>query len=326
MNHRGPALAAVAAALIAVVSAGPATAPAAAAPVLGGSIEIPCAASVLRQSASWYLPEGDPRGLVWVQHGFARNSDNVASLARTLSDSGYLVFAPSLPFFDLAGCTLQNLGDNTPFLDAIATLFATAGDPAGALSRSLSDAAARQGVTPPAIPANFVFVGHSAGGEAVEYVAHSLHVRHPETWDHLRGVVLLDPVKSFLGANTDRALTDLDDTDLPILAISAPPSLCNNFGTGTTALQTLLHRPFLGVRLPAGTHTDAEGTSSDALGEALCGTPDATNIDTVELLTAGWAGDFFNGATTADFYVAADAAGAEAVAAVPGAVPLHGAP
>ncbi|MGV9410456.1 alpha/beta hydrolase [Nocardia sp. NPDC003693] len=325
MNHRGPALTAVAAALLAAFCAGPGAPAGTAGPVLGGEIAIPCAASQVRQSAEWYLPDGEPRGMVWVQHGFARNSGNVASLARTLSDAGYLVFAPSLPFFDLAGCTLQNLGDNTPFLDEVAELFATAGDPAGPLARSLSDAAARQGVTPPAIPANFVFVGHSAGGEAVEYVAHSLHVRHPATWDHLRGVVLLDPVKSFLGSNTDRALTDLDGTDLPILAISAPPSLCNNFGTGTTALESLLHRPFLGVRLPAGTHTDAEGTSSDALGEAFCGTPDATNIDSVELLTAGWAGDFFAGATTADFYAAATAAGAEAVAAVPGAVPLRGA-
>lgn len=325
MNHRGPALTAVAAALLAALCAGPGAPAGTAGPVLGGEIAIPCAASHVRQSAEWYLPDGEPRGMVWVQHGFARNSGNVASLARTLSDAGYLVFAPSLPFFDLAGCTLQNLGDNTPFLDEVAELFATAGDPAGPLARSLSDAAARQGVTPPAIPANFVFVGHSAGGEAVEYVAHSLHVRHPGTWDHLRGVVLLDPVKSFLGSNTDRALTDLDGTDLPILAISAPPSLCNNFGTGTTALESLLHRPFLGVRLPAGTHTDAEGASSDALGEAFCGTPDATNIDAVELLTAGWAGDFFAGATTADFYAAATAAGAEAVAAVPGAVPLRGA-
>ncbi|MEC3957735.1 alpha/beta hydrolase [Nocardia sp. CDC153] len=293
MSLRGSALTVLAAACVAAVAGiGPAAAESTALP---GTIDLPCAASTLRQSAEWYLPAGAPRGLVWVQHGFARANQNVAALSESLAAAGYLVFAPSLPFMNLAGCTLQNLGDNTPFLDQVARLFATADDPDGPLARSLAAAAADAGHTAPAMPRQFVFLGHSAGAEAVEYVAHRLHTAAPAAWAGLRGLVLLDPVKSFLGNNTDLALADLDPTGLPILTVSGPPSLCNAFGSGTTALQTLLHRPFLGVRLTTGEHTDAEGASSDLLGEMLCGIPQPANITTVQTLATDWTTDFFDG-------------------------------
>ncbi|MQY20911.1 alpha/beta fold hydrolase [Nocardia macrotermitis] len=264
---------------------------------LSGSIDLPCAASVLRQDAAWYLPPGTPRGLVWLQHGFARTATDVADLARTLSAAGYLVFTPTLPFLNAHGCTLQNLGDNTPFLDRVAQLFGTATDPTGPLATALAAAATRTGVTPPAIPHRYVFIGHSAGAEAVEYVAHRLHTTYPATWPNLRGLILLDPVKSFLGANTDTALTDLSPTPLPILTISGPPAPCNNFGTGTTALRTDLHRPLLGVRLTTGEHTDAEGPSTDLLAESLCGTPQPANTTTLQQLAVRWTTQYFAGTT-----------------------------
>ncbi|GAB2514586.1 alpha/beta fold hydrolase [Nocardia heshunensis] len=270
---------------------------------LTGSIDIPCAASTLHQTADWYLPDGSPRALIWLQHGFARDGSKVADLARTLADAGYLVFAPSLPFLDLSGCTLQNLGDNTPFLNHVAELFSTAGDPNGALATSLARAAAAIGRRAPAIPQAAVFIGHSAGAEAVEYVAHRLHASHPDVWPNLRGLILLDPVKSFLGNNTDAALTDLDPSGLPILTVSGPPGLCNNFGSGTTAVQTLLHRPFLGVRLPFGEHTDAEGASSDMVGELACGIPQSANVSALQQLTTRWTDDFL--ANTSDYAEAA---------------------
>ncbi|MGW4246559.1 alpha/beta hydrolase [Nocardia sp. NPDC004722] len=283
------ALTALAAAVLAV----PTVATAAADPVRApGSIDIPCAAATLHQNADWYLPDGTPRALIWLQHGFARDGGKVADLARTLSNAGYLVFAPSLPFFDPSGCTLQNLGHNTAFLDHVAELFATAGDPGGGLAASLAAAAADTGRPVPALPPAAVFIGHSAGAEAVEYVAHRLHASHPDAWANLRGLILLDPVKSFLGNNTDTALTDLDPTGLPILTVSGPPGLCNNFGSGTTALATLLHRRFLGVHLRSGEHTDAEGPSSDALGELACGVPRSANVSALQSLTTRWTDDF----------------------------------
>ncbi|WP_067568509.1 alpha/beta hydrolase [Nocardia acidivorans] len=321
MNLRGSALTVLAA--VCALGAG-GIGPAAASSTLSGTVDIPCAAETLRQSADWYLPAGQPRGLVWVQHGFARSNANVAALAETLTDAGYLVFAPALPFMNPAGCTLQNLGDNTPFLNQVAQLFATAADPTGPLQRSLAAAAGDAGRAVPVMPRELVFIGHSAGAEAVEYVAHRLHTAAPDTWAHLRGLVLLDAVKSFLGNNTDRALADLDATGLPILTIAGPPSLCNSFASGTTALQTLLHRSFIGVRLPAGEHTDAEGASSDGLGELLCGVPQTLNVSALQQLTTAWTADFLDGTRTPGYY--SDGASiAGSLPALPYVQPLHGA-
>ncbi|MCX4096852.1 alpha/beta hydrolase [Nocardia sp. alder85J] len=320
MPLRRSCLIAVAAACL----AGPLAAlPATAAPTaLPGAIDLPCAGATRHQNADWYLPDGVPRGLVWVQHGFARADGNVAALAETLASAGYLVFTPSLPFFDPAGCTLQNLGDNTPFLDQVARLFGTADDPYGPLATALAAAAAQAGRPAPALPQRMVFIGHSAGAEAAEYVAHHLHTDYPARWPDLAGLILLDPVKSFLGNNTDVALTDLDRTPLPILTVAGPPSPCNNFGTGTTAVQTLLHRDFVGVRLPTGVHTDAEGASSDALGELICGTPQSANVSILQHLATDWTADFFDGTTTSIDYPTGTPG---TIPAAAGAQPLRGA-
>ncbi|MBF6331151.1 alpha/beta hydrolase [Nocardia transvalensis] len=321
MALRGPALAVLAACTLALTAA-PATAD-----DLSGTIDIPCAAATLRQSADWYRPSGSPRGLIWLQHGFARSNANMADLARTYADAGYLVFSPSLPFMDLSGCTLQNLGDNTAFLNNLAALFS--GDPAGALSASLT-AALGAALDAAALPQQFVFIGHSAGAEAVEYVAARLHQKYPQAWAGLRGLILLDPVMSFLGDNTYRALTDLDATGLPILTVSGPPSLCNSFGSGTVALQRTLHRPFVGVQFDTGTHTDAEGASSDMLGDILCGAPHPANVKALRTLTLGWLADFFAGTTTPDYYptgdtrTAATPAASGSIPAVPDARVLPG--
>ncbi|MEV5650763.1 alpha/beta hydrolase [Nocardia sp. NPDC052254] len=274
-------------------------APAAAESRLSGTIDLGCATTVLHQPADWYLPTGTPRALIWLQHGFARTADNVAALARSLAGDGYLVFTPSLPAIDPNGCTLQNLGDNTGFLDRIADMFAT-DDPTGRLATALTAAAAATGHPAPELPSRLVFIGHSAGAEAVEYVAHRLHATHPAAWSRLHGLILLDPVKSFLGDNTDTALTDLDPTALPILTISGPPGICNNLASGTTALLTHLHRPFLGVRLTTGEHTDAEGASTDPLAELLCGAPQPGNVAILTHLTTTWTDDFMNGTTSSE--------------------------
>ncbi|WP_194818166.1 alpha/beta hydrolase [Nocardia sp. XZ_19_385] len=293
MTLRRPVLTAVAAALISVTAAAPATATT----QISGSVDIRCATSTLHQDVDWYLPSGKPTAMVWIQHGFARSGPQISALARSFADAGYLVFTPSLPFMQLQGCTLQNLGDNSAFLHNVAELFGTATDPTGALAASLAVAARRTGVPIPELPSDLVFLGHSAGAEAVAFVADRIRSTHPQTFTGLRGVILLDPVKSFLGDNIARALTGLDPTGLPILTISAAPALCNSFGIGTTAVQNQLRRPFVGIRLRDGVHTDAEGASSDPLGTLFCGTPTAVNAGTLSTLALGWTGDFLTGAT-----------------------------
>ncbi|MFE9581513.1 alpha/beta hydrolase [Nocardia sp. NPDC006044] len=298
MNLRGPAVAAIT--LCLALATGPA---ARAEPTTTHeTVAIPCAGTDMAVPVDWRLPVGTPRGLIWLQHGFARSNVNIAGLATAFADAGYLVFTPSLPFLDFAGCTLQNLTGNTEFLGAIANLFASAQNPGSALARSFAAAAAHAGRPELRLPGRYAFVGHSAGGEAVEYVAHRLRTDHPGSSSGLQGLVLLDPVKSFVGDNTDRALTDLDSTSLPILTVSGPPSLCNAFGSGTNAVQSLLHRSYVGIRISTGVHTDAEGTSVDTLGSLLCGTPESVNITTLRTLALGWLGDYFTGTRSADYY------------------------
>jgi len=285
----------------------------------GHTIGIPCRTAVLQQPSDWFIPAGTPKGLIWLQHGFARTNANVSDLATRFAEVGYLVFTPALPFMDLNGCTLQNLTGNREFLNGVADLFATATDPASTLATSLSDALERSGRAPLAMPEQMIFLGHSAGAEAVTYVANRLHTAYPGAWANLRGLILFDPVKSFVDNNTDSSLVDLDRTALPIQAISAAPSWCNNLGTGTTSMQTYLHRPFLGVRITNGSHVDAEGASSDVLGTLLCGVPQAAHVSELDALAVGWADDYLSGATTGSLYP--DAGGQ--VAAAPGAEVLR---
>ncbi|WP_280218243.1 alpha/beta hydrolase [Nocardia neocaledoniensis] len=308
------ALAAVFAAVALLAAAAPARADR-----ISGTIDIPCAADVVRRDAEWHLPVGVPRGLVWLQHGFARGGAHLSDLAADFAERGYLVFAPSLPFLEVRGCTLQNLGDNTGFLGHVAGLFA---DPAGVLAAGLADAARHGGREAPELPADLVFVGHSAGAEAVAYAADQLRRTDADTWHRVRGVVLLDPVPSFLGTNTDRALTGLAVTEVPVLTVAAAPSLCNSFGAGTDAVQAHLRGPFVGVRLPHGVHTDAEGASTDPLGAALCGRPDPRDVATLSTLAVGWTDDFIAGTATPAYYPDPRTG---MVAAAPSAVPLRGA-
>ncbi|MFG2090052.1 hypothetical protein [Spirillospora sp. NPDC048824] len=281
-----------------------ATAPAAAAPAratatrIQTTVEIRCAFTTLDQSADWYFPSGTPEGLVWLQHGFARANDHVADLAGEYASAGYLVFAPTLPSGHIFGCTLQNIGNNTDFLGNVADLFGRASDPDGKLGRSLARAKAEAGRPEVTIPSSMVFSGHSAGGEAVAYVANRVRTDHPAAWTGLRGLVLLDPVKSFIGDNLVTGLDGLDGTGRQIRTISAPDNPCNNGSSGTEAVQSEVHGPFVGVRLTSGDHTDAEGASTDSIGTIACGTPEAGNVAALQTFAVAWARDAFDGTRT----------------------------
>ncbi|MEU5882464.1 hypothetical protein [Spirillospora sp. NPDC047279] len=266
------------------------------------TVDIRCAFTTLKQSADWYFPTGQPQGLIWLQHGFARANDHVRDLAGKYAGAGYLVFSPTLPSAHLLGCTLQNIGNNTDFLNNVADLFGKASDPADKLGRSLAAARSQAGRPEVTMPSRMLFSGHSAGGEAALYVADRVRSTYPGAWSGLRGLVLLDPVKSFIGDNTDASLGRLAGTALPILTVSAPNSTCNNSGSGTAAVQSILRKPFVGVRITSGVHTDAEGASTDSVGTIACGTPQAANVAILQTLAVGWARDGFNGTRTPDYY------------------------
>jgi dienelactone hydrolase len=248
------------------------------------------------------IPAGTPKGLIWVQHGFLRSGSNIADLASKYAAQGYIAFAPTLPTANIYGCTLEDIGNNTDFLENVADLFGQALDASEKLARSFAAAAASAGRSDLTLPADLVLSGHSAGGEAVIYVANRLRTTYPVTWTGLHGLVLLDPVKSFIGDNMESGLQGLDNTTVGILTISAALELCNDFDTGTDEVQSQVHRDFVGVRITTGVHTDAEGATTDIVGELACGFLTDSNVAILQTLAVGWADDFFGGTTTATYY------------------------
>ncbi|MBF6182395.1 alpha/beta hydrolase [Nocardia otitidiscaviarum] len=265
-------------------------------------VEIRCAFRILKQSSDWYFPAGNPKGLLWLQHGFSAANDAMDDTARKFAAQGFLVFAPTLPTSSLLGCTIANLGNNTDFLHNVADLFGKSADPSDKLGRSFADAKAKAGRPELALPTSWVFAGHSAGGEAVPYVAQELRADYPSAFAKLRGVILFDPVKSIIGNNLSSSLNHLSNSTLPVVAVSAPPYSCNRNGSGTAEVLEQLPRPFLGVLVTTASHIDVEASSAPGPDRFACGTPQSKNVDALQRLSVAWAGDFVSGSTTADYY------------------------
>ena len=264
---------------------------------VSGTVPIACASFTYDTPVDWYLPAGTPKGLVWMQHGFTETKADWTELATKAGTQGFAVMATTLPTADLFGCTVQNLGNNTAYLNNVANLFASTSAPLGALSKSWALAANRAGRSGLALPTAFTFIGHSAGGEAVLYVANRLRTAHPTTFAKLKGLVLEDPVKSFAGDNTGASLTGLNGTTLPIYALAGPNSSCNADQSGTKAVSSLLTtRPFHGSLVTTGTHGDVFGGSVPGTVKLACGTPKAADTAAVQKLTLAWTADQLAGA------------------------------
>ncbi|OBH12673.1 alpha/beta hydrolase [Mycobacterium sp. E1747] len=265
--------------------------------------EVACASTIQAIPTTWYFPSTPPLGLVWLQHGFVEGKKVWSAFGPELAANGYLVVATTLSTVNLFGCTVEHLIDNRGFLDNVAEVFAHKDDPHGALATSFAMAAEQAGRPGAPLPDNVVFVGHSAGAEAVEYVAERLHSSYPAAFTRLSGIVSEDGVKSFLGSNTEDALAGLAGTGLPIYATASPHLLCNFFQRGTKAIERYLpDRTFHGVKITTGAHGDAMGPSSPVYENLVCGRPKADNVAAVWGLTRGWIGDMLAGTDTPDFY------------------------
>lgn len=266
------------------------------------TVDVRCQFLTYTVETDWYFPTGTPRALVWLQHGFTESKDDWDETARTLAESGYLTMATTLPTADIFGCTVSNIGNNTPFLNNVASMLAGLGDPTSALGRSHANAASQAGHAGQAMPQKLLMSGHSAGGEAVLYVANRLRTSHTTTFAKLKGLVLADPVKSFIGDNTDAALTGLSASALRVHALAAPPYSCNSDQSGTQAVIAKLPGRFHGAQITTGAHGDIFGGSANALGTATCGTPQAANVAAARALMLGWFADMETGSTTASYY------------------------
>ncbi len=270
---------------------------------VSNTVEVACGSTTATVPVDWYFPGATPKGLVWLQHGFVESKDDWADFAPQVAAEGYLAMATSLPSTDPQGCNVQNAVDNGPFLDNLAALFAGIDRPTGSLGRSHAEAAALAGRAGEGLPQAMAFSGHSAGGEAVLSVADRLLRSDPSAFAKLRGLVLQDPVASFVGTNTSDAAANLNLTALPIYTLASPPSACNADQSGTRAvIAGLTTRSFSGAQVTTGVHGDIFGPAQSVVGALVCGIPAAENTAATRTLTLGWFGDQFAGSPSADFY------------------------
>ncbi|PKZ65583.1 alpha/beta hydrolase [Gordonia terrae] len=296
--------------LAAMVLAGAAPPAARAAPGTGGpvvessDIATECAGKPVRVSARWYFPPGQPSALVWLQHGFSRTAANLDRVARAYADDRFLVVSPTLDSVNLGGCAVAyNIADNAAFARTIGGVFGSGRDPDSPLANSLVRARAAAGRTDVTMPYRMIFSGHSAGGEFVVVAADALRRADPVAYRRLAGLMLFDPVNSFFGINFASAAASLGADRLPIRVIASQPSVSNNFGQGVSVLQRTTRQTFLGSRLVTGIHIDAEGESTDLIGElSELAVPRPRNGRVLRTLATGWSSDMVADAVTATYY------------------------
>jgi dienelactone hydrolase len=285
----------------AVVSALPNPAAAASSYVAASStVRVACAGTTTVLPVTWYFPQPQTAaGLVWLQHGFFRANENVADLASRLARAGFVVFAPTIA--SLQGpCTFNNVTD---FVPNLAALFADLSSPRSQLLKSARSAATSVELAVPALPSRFVFSGHSAGGSAATLVAKEYVTRFPSIARRLRGLVLLDPVEN---AAQSMAASLPALSQVPVLTVSAYPTLCNANSSGTQALLAA-GRPFVGFEVTTGSHCDAEGASGNpVLCGLVCGPVQFVNVLVLQTFAVAWTADLLLGRSMPALYPGGD--------------------
>jgi pimeloyl-ACP methyl ester carboxylesterase len=193
---------------------------------------------------TWHLPSSapTPKGLVILNHGFARRCAHLHSLAEAMSAAGWAVVCRNR--------------DGAPETSAVW------------MARLQANR-----LTPTelgAVPTRWVLAGHSAGGAEAARLARDATYQAP---GHLAGVLLLDPVARDNAALAEQ-LAQLATANTPVLAIVSTPSRCNAQGRSERTVRDAERAgPQVQVAGPApgSTHLDAEGSSTDALAVAACG-------------------------------------------------------
>ncbi len=156
---------------------------------------------------TWTPARGEPRGWVWLQHGFARSGRHLGGLADLLAGHGFAVVRP-----DVASFTPWRSMHDRAYLTACALTIAAAVQEGTVADRGV------------AVGGPWLGVGHSAGAAIVVQAAAVLgaHGLPPA------GLILLDPVDT-VGGLLVGALPDLGA--VPIVAFACPPSRCNRHGS-----------------------------------------------------------------------------------------------
>jgi hypothetical protein len=246
-------------------------------------------------AADWYFPtqaDGSvhANGVIWLQHGFLANKTFYSALATQLAQqTNSIVVAPTLPSFPslgCAGCTLYG----APMQQAAATMFL--GD------RSALNISASQAGYQGTLPADFILVGHSAGGGWASSVGgYYVDDLAPGDQNHLLGVVMYDGVN--LNGTLPQAIASLDTLHIPVYQIAAPAQFWNTFGSTTDELLQLRPGQFDGVVLVNGSHVDSMLGSNpiiDFFAQLITKRSPAGNTQAAYTLSTGWINDFYVGA------------------------------
>lgn len=183
-----------------------------------GSFSVRC--SFWRTTAvevDWYAPQGAPKALVYLQHGWLGSKKQMRDAALAFADGGYLVAVPSLSSASVS-CGLNN----ESFIRALGSALAD-----GTLGASGMQAL---GTHWPGEPERVVLAGHSIGAAVATLMASEVTLR-----PRVGLVVHLDGVES-RGGYLHKALQA--DSSTPVLQLLAPASSLNDGNSARRVVST----------------------------------------------------------------------------------------
>ncbi|RLV59556.1 hypothetical protein D5018_11415 [Parashewanella curva] len=212
----------------------------------------------------WWLPDGLPKGLVYLQHRFMGSSANLKSLGKKIADNGFIVMMP----------TLNVALGNPKLAQEIAT---TLNQQQFVIPHHLS------------IPSQWALVGHSAGGLNVLFIGDDLVSLGNE---QLKVVINLDGVD--VNNKMSSLISEIDGIGVPVESILSNPSMCNENNNAISALRDSRLKAGRVIQLTiSSSHLDPEGTDDNHMMFMLCHKPTSENTLHYHQLTLAWLNEAF---------------------------------
>lgn len=242
--------------------------------------------------ADWYFPtQADgtvqANGVIWLQHGFMADKSYYSALATTLAkQTNSIVVVPTISSLPL---TCSDCWINSVAMEKAAASMFT-GD------RAALNASALAAGFDAELPGKFLLAGHSAGGGFAAAVA-GFAVDTGAAAGELIGVIMYDGVS--LNGTLSGALESLENADVPIYQIAAPPQMWNLYGLTTDELVGAREGEFGGHVLVGGSHIDSMLGSNpfvDLVAQLVTQSSPSGNTQAVYTLSSGWINDMYVGA------------------------------
>ncbi|MGB0894045.1 MAG: hypothetical protein ACPGUD_06515 [Parashewanella sp.] len=207
----------------------------------------------------WWLPDGTPKALVYLQHRFMGSSENLMALGKDIAEHGFVVLMPTI---------------NVAFGNKI-------------LAQKVADTLNQQQFLLPhqlAIPDDWVLIGHSAGGLNVLFIADTLAKMGNK---QLKEVINLDGVD--LNNKMSRLISNINVANYPVNFMLSNPSMCNAHNNAVKAIKNSSFSKGRVVQLTNGSsHLDPEGNDDSRMMQSLCHKPSIENTHWYHQLTLAW--------------------------------------